>query len=138
MTHSDKVSLEPFPTNRYAVFFSLAIVGCAADLLTKSWAFDSLGMLGGKSYWLWEKVIGFTTSLNEGGLFGFGQGWGVLFASLSVVAAVGIVYWLFVARAARDLMLTISLGCVTAGIFGNLYDRLGLHGLTWPKNLQWN
>ena len=38
--------------------------------------------------------------------------------------------WLFAARAARDLLLTIALGCVTAGILGNLYDRLGLAGLS--------
>ena len=31
----------------------------------------------------------------------------------------------------RDLLLTLALSCVTAGIFGNLYDRLGLPGLRW-------
>ena len=37
---------------------------------------------------------------------------------------------------AVDLWLCIALSCVTAGIFGNLYDRLGLHGLTWPPDFQ--
>ena len=36
------------------------------------------------------------------------------------------------AGAAHDRLLTVALGCVTGGIFGNLYDRLGLPGLTWP------
>jgi signal peptidase II len=55
-----------------------------------------------------------------------------VFAVLSVVAAVGIFLWLFYGGAARDWLLTIALGCVMAGIFGNLYDRLGLMGLIWP------
>ena len=71
------------------------------------------------------------TSLNEGALFGFGQGKVFLFAALSVVAAVGIPIWLFYAGAATDWLLCIALACVTAGIFGNLYDRLAMHGLTW-------
>lgn len=83
------------------------------------------------SIWLIDGIFGFETSLNEGALFGIGQGQVVFFASLSIVAAIGILYWLFVAGAARDRFLTVALGMVTAGIFGNLYDRLGLPGLTW-------
>ena len=79
--------------------------------------------------WLWDNVFGLTTSLNEGALFGIGQGRVALFAALSIVALIGILYWLFVAGAAEDLLLTVALGPVTAGILGNLYDRLGLPGL---------
>ena len=122
--------MKSVPTSRYVLFFSIALVGCAVDLATKRWIFERLGMPGqNPSIWLWDQVFGFTTSLNAGALFGFGQGQVVLFACLSVVAALGILYWLFVAGAARDLLLTIALGCVMGGIFGNLYDRLGLPGL---------
>ena len=85
----------------------------------------------GPIWWLWPDVFGFQTSLNEGALFGMGQGMVPVFAALSVVAALGILYWLFCLGAARDWLLTVALGCVTAGILGNLYDRLGLPGLTW-------
>jgi signal peptidase II len=54
-----------------------------------------------------------------------------VFCVLSLLAAVGILYWLFVRKAARDVGLTVALAAVTAGIFGNLYDRTGLHGLKW-------
>ena len=57
----------------------------------------------------------------------------VIAVILSVIAALGILYWLFYAGAARDWLLTVALGCVSAGIVGNLYDRLGLHGLKWPE-----
>jgi len=121
------------PLNRYLVFFTLAAGGCALDLWTKSWMFAKLGMPGPESrtWWLWEGVFGFQTSLNEGALFGMGQGFTLLFAALATGAAIGIFVWLFAARAAHDWLLTIALGFVTAGIFGNLYDRLGLPGLVW-------
>ena len=81
-----------------------------------------------------------------------GQGMVWLFAALSVCAALGIIYWLFVTGAARDRLLTAAMGSVMAGILGNLYDRLGLwssaqdpeyavrdwilfqyHAWTWPN-----
>jgi signal peptidase II len=76
-------------------------------------------------------VAGFQTSLNEGALFGMGQGMSLVFAGFSVLAALGIVYWLFVAKAAHDRLLTFALGLISGGIWGNLYDRLALHGLRW-------
>ena len=118
--------------DRYAIFFSIAVFGCLLDLATKQWIFDRLGLPGEKpTLWLWEGVFGFQISLNEGALFGLGPGRVVLFATLSILVVPVIIYWLFVARAARDLLLTIALGLVTAGILGNLYDRLGLPGLAW-------
>jgi signal peptidase II len=119
------------PTTRYVVFFAIALVGCAVDLGTKHWIFAKMRVPAAGTDWIWDEVFGFTTHLNEGALFGFGQGQVVLFVCLSVVAAIGILYWLFWLGAAADLMLTVALGCVTAGILGNLYDRLGLPGLHW-------
>jgi len=115
------------PGNRYVVFLSIAVIGCAADLLTKHWVFQWLGYPPpSKKWWLWEGYIGIETTLNRGALFGAGQGYSSLFAALSIVAAVGILVWLFRYRAAHDLLLTIALACVMGGIGGNLYDRLGL------------
>ena len=123
----------PVPGNRYAIFLLIAVCGCVLDLTTKSWIFRRLGMPGGPIWWIWEGVFGFQTSLNEGALFGMGQGCVVLFSALSMAVVPCILYWLFVARAARDLLLTVALGLVTAGILGNLYDRLGLPGLVWTS-----
>ena len=119
------------PLNRYLVFFALAIGVCAADLGTKTWMFAHLP-LGGRPCWIWKGVFGFQTTLNEGALFGMGQGLWPLFAALSVGAAIGIFIWLFPAGAAHDRLLTVALAFVTGGILGNLYDRLGLPGLSWP------
>ena len=54
-----------------------------------------------------------------------------LFATLSIAAAVAIPAWLFVFGAARDVWITGALGCIMAGVLGNLYDRLGLSGENW-------
>jgi signal peptidase II len=122
------------PLSRYLVFFALALGVCAADLASKTWMFDRLGLpgYGSRTWWLWEGVFGFQTSLNEGALFGMGQGLWFIFAALAVGAALGIFVWLFLAGAAKDWLLTVALGFVTAGILGNLYDRFGFPGLIWP------
>jgi len=124
------------PLSRYLVFFSVAVGGCALDLTTKSWMFAHLGMPdpGVEPWWIWRDVFGFQTSLNEGALFGMWQGFSLVFAALSVAAAVGIAVWLFGMGAARDWLLTIALAIVSIGILGNLYDRLGLPGLAWNNS----
>ncbi len=141
----EQLSDGSLPRSRYALFFGLAIVGAALDLGSKHWVFSwaNIGLAedGTKygiltwmnssthqrgAWWLWDGYVGVQVALNEGALFGLGQGYASLFALLSIVAGIGICYWLFVMKAARDLLLTIALGCITAGIIGNLYDRLGL------------
>ncbi len=119
------------PKNRWWLFGGLAIGGCALDLATKSWIFKKLGMPGGQTWWLIDQIVGLQTSLNEGALFGMGQGFTWVFTILSMFAAAAIIYWLFFHGAATNLWLTIALGCVMAGILGNLYDRLGL----WAQGL---
>jgi signal peptidase II len=115
------------PLNRYLVFGILAIGGCAVDLLTKHWVFHWRGMPAIDSqWWLLDGYVGIETALNDGALFGLGSGHGHVFALLSVVAAVGILIWLFRLGAAHDWLLTVALGCVMGGIGGNLFDRLGL------------
>jgi signal peptidase II len=109
------------------IFFGLALGGCAADLITKELIFRWRGLPGEKSIvWLVEGYVGIETSLNLGALFGMGQGGSRYFALLSIGAGVGVLIWLFVLRAAHDRLLTVSLGCISGGILGNLYDRLGL------------
>jgi signal peptidase II len=118
------------PPSRYVLFAVLAVGGLAWDLWSKHYVFQTLGYPRGQTeYWLtgWLKFRLFTT-FNEGALWGVGQGWTWLFALLSVAAAVGVIVWLFVFRAARSAWLTTALGLVMGGTLGNLYDRLGLHG----------
>lgn len=120
------------PTSRYIVFFLLAALGLAADLGTKHVMFTWPALRPqGSVWWLWQEYAGFQNSLNEGALFGFGQGNQMMFGLFSIGAALAIPVWLFVYRAALDWWNTIPLGGITAGVLGNLYDRLALHGMRW-------
>jgi signal peptidase II len=114
--------------SRYAWFASLAVVGCTLDLITKSAVFSWLGYSDKEEniYWLVKDYVGIETALNRGALFGAGQGLVWFFCLMSFLALAGIVYWLVRKRAVDDWLLTVTLGIITGGILGNLYDRLGL------------
>ena len=135
MTHSDdnapKSPTPAYPMNRIWVFAGIAITGAIADLWTKQAIFAWLGPPGlyapaRRVYWLIEGYVGIETAVNIGAVFGLGAGKGQVFAVMSILAAGFIIYWLFFRGAAHQWVLTIALGCVMAGIIGNLYDRLGL------------
>jgi signal peptidase II len=121
------------PLSRYALFAGIALVGCAADLATKAWCFSSPQLRAGEVFWLWYGHVGIQLSRNPGALFGIGPGWSGLFAALSIIAAIAIPAWLFWLRAARDRWFTLALGCIMAGVLGNLYDRLGLSRELWVE-----
>lgn len=130
------------PRSRYVVFLAMVAVGLTWDLYSKWAVFHQLGVrpVGhGMSQWVWPDNWGWQwlapivrfrldTNFNYGALWGMGQGMSLVFAGLSVVAAMGILYWLFIHKAAISWWLTVALGFVMPGVLGNLFDRLGLHG----------
>lgn len=134
-TDSPKQNLEPseqgerLTPGRIALFLSPLILGLAADLITKSYMFATYfdpTTLGPQTrHWFIDNLLGIQTSTNPGALFGLGSGFSLQFAALSIVAVVGILAWVFIFGAWTDRWLTFSLGMVTGGILGNLYDRLG-------------
>jgi signal peptidase II len=114
------------------VFLALAAVSAGVDLTTKSIAFARLGMPGvGPRHDLIPGVLMLETNLNEGALFGMGQGLGLAFAAVSVLAIAGILAMMAKQTTRDDLILVTALGLIVGGIVGNLYDRLGLPGLAW-------
>lgn len=118
---------------RFVLFLVLALGGAGLDLWTKHHVFQWKGLPGEQEpYWIIEPFVGIETAVNMGALFGLGQGMGWLFSSLSIAAAIGILYWLFVLQASRSVWLTVSMGLVMGGIIGNLYDRLAIPDLPTP------
>ena len=118
-------------SSRLLLFSVIAAFFCALDLGTKHWIFERLGRPGESDvWWLIPDVFGLQTSLNQGALFGIGQGQIPLFVTLSCVAFVGIVGWVW-ADSTRSVFLASTLGLITAGILGNLWDRVGLHRMRW-------
>ena len=125
--------MRSIPVSRHVLFWSLAALGLAADLGTKAWMFSRPDLLAGQTRWIWPNHVGFQLSLNQGALFGMGQGNVWFFAACSIAAAIVIPTWLFVFGGAKDRALTIVLGCILGGVIGNLYDRVGLPGLEWDS-----
>lgn len=113
------------------MFFAIANLATFADLWSKSWIFGRLGMPGTDgTLWIWEGVFGFQTALNEGALFGMGQGFVLGFAALSFAMLIGIMVWLL-GPFFKNGFLIVVMALISGGIVGNLYDRLGLHQLRW-------
>ena len=120
----------------WTVFATLLTVTTAADLITKAIAFKNLGMPGISPGWpVIPNMLWYRTSLNEGALFGLGQGMGWFFITVSVAALIGIVFTVSWLRIQNDTVLIVALASITGGILGNLYDRLGIPGLHWHAPL---
>jgi len=114
---------------RWVLFWSIALGGATFDLVTKTLVFARIGPPPASPIALIPNVLELHTSLNRGALWGLGRNLqysSLIFAALSVVAAVVICWYLFVKRAASDGWLTAALGLIMAGALGNCYDRLAL------------
>ncbi|MFN9369991.1 MAG: signal peptidase II [Planctomycetia bacterium] len=116
----------------WLLFAVVSLTAVGSDLLSKSWIFARLGMPGTAApIELVPRILRLQTNLNEGALFGMGQGLGIVFAGISVLAIAGILGMLARAATRTDRGLVVALGLITGGILGNLYDRLGLPRLVW-------
>jgi signal peptidase II len=127
---------------RFVLFFCVATLTLLADLVSKtvvfSSFFDPTQDFQIPHFWI-DGIFGIQTSTNPGALFGMGSGYSWLFAILSLFALSGIMLWLFVFGAGYDLFLTLTLGLISGGIMGNLYDRLGWGALpSYPESIRTN
>ena len=135
---------ERLTASRFVLFFLPAIVGLAADLWTKSWMFSNhfdparaAAHYPQQPHWWVEGVFGIQTSTNPGALFGLGAGYSWLFAIVSLVALAGVLVWMFVFKGAADRWLAWTVGMITGGILGNLYDRVGWGFVPgWPDAIR--
>ncbi|CAN5375370.1 hypothetical protein BH09PLA1_BH09PLA1_15340 [soil metagenome] len=139
-----------------ACFVGTCVLGLAIDLLTKVWSFRALAnsvtrapdgrvSVDSDVYQLIPGWLHFTTTVNQGAVFGLGQGQRWLFVGVSIVA-IGFLSWLFASSDRRQRGYHILLGILLAGVLGNLYDRIMfghvrdmihmLPGWHWPGTWQ--
>jgi signal peptidase II len=71
--------------------------------------------------------------VNQGALFGMGNGYGMqantVYAVISVLAAIGIVVWTLLRGKTADGWISAALGLILGGTVGNLFDRVVFHGV---------
>ena len=79
--------------------------------------------------------------VNQGALFGMGQGQNHVFTFISLLAAIGIIYWSSRPATTKDRFLSTALGLILAGTLGNLFDRVVFGGvrdfLHWFYVIDW-
>ena len=121
-------STQPTLATRLSLFLAISVTGLMADLWSKTHMFFEIGLHHESNqveWWVVKDFFGFQTAVNQGALFGIGQGGSSIFALFSVVAFIAILMWLIKGRAWQNLFLTTCLGCITGGVIGNFYDRMG-------------
>jgi signal peptidase II len=116
----------------WVLFLSTAAILLGVDLWTKKLAVDklcvSMTQLEGGKYAIESREVQaipgflhFTFLVNQGAVFGLGQGWQWLFMVVSggaVLVLIGIF-----ARSGDSRLLQFLAGMLLAGVIGNLYDR---------------
>jgi lipoprotein signal peptidase len=145
------------------LFWTLALLGLLADQATKYGVFAWLRSDGLSSrevvpgYFKLEARYVFEGSgaqpmVNPGALFGLGGekkfelfglslGFNPIFALVSVLAAIAVIWWSTRKTTAGDWSLCAALGLILGGTTGNLYDRLVFNGvrdfLHWYGWFEW-
>jgi signal peptidase II len=120
---------EQVPRRNAVLFAVIALGGAAFDLATKAYFFRLVGPPDSPPRTVIPDMLELRTNYNTGALWGLGAwlpGSSQMFAGLSIIAGLAILYWLFVRKAAVDTRLTAALGLIMAGALGNCYDRLVL------------
>jgi signal peptidase II len=105
----------------------LLVVWCAADLWTKDYMQDLLGLVAGESAGARQidVIPGFLAwegTWNPGVTFGLAPHKTNLILALTGVATLGLMIW-FLGTRSRSRLLHIGLALILAGALGNLYDR---------------
>lgn len=103
-------------------FWPVAVIGAALDLWSKKAVFDWLITREDMRYSLIDGFLQFILRENDGAAFSLFTGWTLFLVSVSVIALLMVIGFFFFGKIHSKLTL-FSLGCITAGIIGNLYDR---------------
>lgn len=131
-THSNG---KPAPPSRlpdwrgWIVYGVPALGGAAVDLWSKQAIFNWLGPVGARN--VYSVIPGFfqlVPRLNSGAAFSIFQGQRLVLVAISILALLVMLYLFLTGRFQRRFF-QIAAGCITAGIIGNLYDRLFNEGL---------
>ncbi|HUO08966.1 MAG TPA: signal peptidase II [Phycisphaerae bacterium] len=127
----------------WLVFLLPAVLGLAGDLWLKAWSFpdgvpaaaEAAQLVAGRNpaqafppTTIIPHVLGFTTIINHGAVFGIFQGYVAYFLVFSIVA-MAMILWVFGTSRANQWVVHLALGMITAGALGNLYDRAVFKGV---------
>ena len=108
---------------KITVFATIIPSVLVLDLISKSWALDTLG--GGNRPEIFGGFVPLTLAYNRGAAFGISLGddsrW--FFIPITILAVI-LLLVLLKQAARRDWLRLVSISMVVAGALGNLYDRV--------------
>ena len=104
------------------LFWPVTILGAALDLWSKWAVFNWLSLEKQEYYILIEGYVRFIPRENEGAAFSIFSGWRFFLVGISGLALVVMLVFFF-SRKVHHKMVMFAMGCMTAGIIGNFYDR---------------
>ncbi len=128
----------------HIIFWSLAVGGLAADLLTKKLVFDFLSQRPDFRFSVIKGFISLVMATNKGAAFGMFEGARVILTVISFIALL-IVLFVFFFVGGKNRLFYVVPGLFAAGISGNLFDRLFNSGevrdfievIYWPGLKPW-
>jgi signal peptidase II len=112
----------------HLIFWTIAAIGIALDLWTKSAVFTWLEQKPGNSVPIIDGFLQLVMTVNPGAAFGLIAGRAYLLVIVSVIALVIILVFFFLGGH-KQILVHIALALFAAGICGNLYDRIFNDGL---------
>ncbi len=123
---SKRLPFAPPDLKAHLIFWPLTLGGLALDLWTKKAVFgwlqnhDNISIINGS--------LRLVKALNNGAAFGIFAGKPYFLTAVSAIALV-VVLGVFLFSGTHSRLVLVALGLFTAGICGNLYDRIFNEGL---------
>jgi signal peptidase II len=111
------------PLQAHLLFWPIVVVGAGLDLWSKYAVFNWLSTEPGAEFSIINGFFKFVMRENSGAAFSIARDQTTMLVTVSIVALVAVVGIFLFGRIHRKLMQT-GLALFTAGIIGNLYDRL--------------
>ena len=107
----------------HLIFWPVFIIGLAADLWSKSAAFNWLSSLAPQRYNIIDGFFQLVLVENRGAAWGIAANKTMSLVVISIVALI-VVFAIFLFGRKLQLFVVLALGLFAAGICGNLYDRI--------------
>lgn len=112
----------------HLIFWSLTVFGLALDLWSKSAVFAWLEHKPDRSVSIIDGFLQLVETINPGAAFGIAAGRSYFLIVVSVFALI-VILVVFFFSGAQQKLIHIALAFFTAGICGNLYDRIFNDGM---------
>lgn len=111
----------------HLIFWPIVIAGVWLDLWSKQAAFQWLGSDPTKAYPVIDGFFDIVNRVNDGAAFSIASGQRTILVTVSIVALV-IMIGIFIFGSIRSKTMIVAFALFTAGIIGNLYDRVFNYG----------